>query len=53
MEYTDQDHAHFAEHGYVRLGHVLDDMGLAALQQRIDAIMLGEISYSKMYFQLD
>ena len=53
MEYTDQDHAHFAEHGYVRLGHVLDDMGLVTLRQRIDAIMLGEISYQKMDFQLD
>ena len=39
MEYSDEQHVHFEEHGYVRLGKVLDDVGLAELQQRIDAIM--------------
>ena len=53
MEYSDEQHVHFEEHGYVRLGKVLDDAGLAALQQRIDAIMLGEIPYPEMEFQLD
>ena len=53
MEYNDEQHAHFAEHGYVRLGKVLDGAGLAELQRRIDAIMLGEFSYPEMDFQLD
>ena len=53
MEYSDEQHVHFEEHGYVRLGKVLDDVGLAELQQRIDAIMLGEIPYPEMEFQLD
>ena len=53
MEYNEEHHAHFEEHGYVRLGRVLDDAGLAELQQRIDAIMLGEIPYPEMEFQLD
>ena len=53
MEYTDQHHVHFEQHGYARLGRVLDDAGLAELQQRIDAIMLGEIPYPEMNFQLD
>ena len=52
-KYSDEHHAHFEEHGYVRLGKVLDDAGLAELQQRIDAIMLGEIPYPEMEFQLD
>ena len=53
MEYTDEQHAHFIEHGYVRLGKVLDEAGLAELQRRIDEIMLGEFSYPEMDFQLD
>ena len=53
MKYSDEHHAHFEEHGYVRLGKVLDDAELAELQQRIDAIMLGEIPYPEMDFQLD
>jgi phytanoyl-CoA hydroxylase len=38
---------------YVRLGKVLDESGLRQLQERIDAIMLGEIPYEDMRFQLD
>ena len=53
MKYSDEHHAHFEEHGYVRLGKVLDDAELAELQQRIDEIMLGEIPYPEMEFQLD
>ncbi len=43
----------FYEQGYLLLGRVLDQDSLAALQQRIDAIMLGQIRYPGMYFQLD
>ena len=53
MEYTDQHRSHYEEHGYVRLGHVLDATDLAELQQRIDGIMLGEIDCSELDFQLD
>ena len=53
MEYSDEHHAHFEEHGYARLGKVLDDAELAELRQRIDEIMLGEIPYPEMDFQLD
>ena len=52
-EFSDEHHAHFEEYGYARLGKVLGDVELAELQQRIDAIMLGEFSYPEMDFQLD
>lgn len=43
----------YEENGYLRLGQVMSDAELAALQQRIDAIMLGEVVYPGMFFQLD
>lgn len=45
----------FAERGYLHLGRVLSDADLATLQQRIDAIMLGEadVDYDRMLMQLD
>ncbi|MEZ4859965.1 MAG: phytanoyl-CoA dioxygenase family protein [Caldilineaceae bacterium] len=51
--FTDEQHQTFQRQGYLRLGRLLDDATLAALQQRIDAIMLGEIPYPTMSFQLD
>jgi hypothetical protein len=41
--------------GYLRLGRVLEAEDLAALQQRIDQIMLGEapVEYDRMLMQLD
>ena len=51
--FTNEQRQHFAECGYARLGKVLDGDGLRALQERIDAIMLGEIPYEEMRFQLD
>ena len=41
--------------GYLHLGKVLDGSALAALQERIDAIMLGEadVDYDRMLMQLD
>jgi phytanoyl-CoA hydroxylase len=44
---------HFAEHGWARLGRVLDDAGLTALRARADAIMLGEVVYPGLFFQID
>ena len=39
--------------GYLRLGQVMSDSELAGLQERMDDIMLGKVSYPCMYFQLD
>ena len=51
--FEDHHHAQFMEQGYLRLGQVLSPEDLAALQQRIDDIMLGHIRYEHMRFQLD
>ena len=48
-----KEHEKFMEKGYLRLGKVLSDNGLEALQQRIDDIMLGRIRYENMRYQLD
>jgi ectoine hydroxylase-related dioxygenase (phytanoyl-CoA dioxygenase family) len=45
--------AHYAEHGYARLGMLLDDEGLAALRERADDLMLGRVAYPGLFFQLD
>ncbi|HZH02435.1 MAG TPA: phytanoyl-CoA dioxygenase family protein [Myxococcaceae bacterium] len=45
--------AHLAEHGYARLGRVLDGDGLAALRERAEALMLGRTIYPGMFFQMD
>jgi len=45
--------AHYAEHGYARLGRVLSDEGLAALRERADDLMLGRVSYPGLFFQPD
>lgn len=47
------ERASFEENGYLRLGRLLSDPDLAALQQRIDEIMLGRVIYPEMTFQLD
>ena len=45
----------FWEEGYLHLGRVLDESQLGTLQQRIDAIMLGEadLDYDRIMMQLD
>ncbi|NKB69351.1 MAG: hypothetical protein GKR89_19950 [Candidatus Latescibacteria bacterium] len=45
-------HEQFMEQGYLRLGKVLSADELAALQQRIDDIMLGRVKYEHMRLQL-
>ncbi|SES82380.1 Ectoine hydroxylase-related dioxygenase, phytanoyl-CoA dioxygenase (PhyH) family [Stigmatella erecta] len=45
--------AHYAEHGYARLGPLLGEEGLTALRERADALMLGQVSYPGLFFQLD
>lgn len=44
---------HYREHGYARLGRVLTDEELIALQDRAVALMRGEVSYPGMFFQMD
>ena len=39
--------------GYARLGRVLSEEGLAVLRERAEQIMLGEVTYPGMFFQLD
>lgn len=45
--------AHYAEHGWARLGRVADEDTLAGLRARADAIMLGEVTYPGLFFQID
>jgi phytanoyl-CoA hydroxylase len=49
----DEALAHFDEHGYARLGKVLEDDALAALRERADEIMLGKVKLPGLFFQLD
>jgi len=52
---TDAQWRDYGDRGFVRLGRVLSDEALAALQGRIDAIMLGAaaIPYDRVLMQLD
>ncbi|OPZ05791.1 MAG: Phytanoyl-CoA dioxygenase (PhyH) [candidate division BRC1 bacterium ADurb.BinA292] len=52
---SDEQWFQFFQQGYLRLGRVLDDAELKALQTRIDQIMLGEadVDYDRMLMQLD
>lgn len=52
---SDEQWAQYHRDGYIRLGKVLSSDELKALQDRIDAIMLGEadVDYDKMMMQLD
>jgi len=55
MLISDHDWNQFQDTGFLRLGKVLSKEELAALQNRIDSIMLGtaELDYSRMLMQLD
>ena len=55
QEITDEQWAAFDQHGFLKLGAVLDPDDLGALQQRIDDIMLGraEVDYDRLMMQLD
>ncbi|HEY3330369.1 MAG TPA: phytanoyl-CoA dioxygenase family protein [Capsulimonadaceae bacterium] len=50
---TPDQWASFDEYGYVRLGATTPSGELAALQERINAIMLGTASNERLYMQLD
>ena len=45
--------AHYAEHGYARLGKVLSPGGLAWLRERALDLMLGRVAYRGLFFQMD
>jgi ectoine hydroxylase-related dioxygenase (phytanoyl-CoA dioxygenase family) len=45
--------AHFAAHGWARLGRVLADEGLAALGTRIDDLMHARVRHEGLFFQRD
>ncbi len=45
--------AHYQEHGYARLGPVLDEAALQGLRERLDDLMLGRVAHPGLYFQLD
>ena len=45
--------AHYAEHGYARLGKVLSADGLAWLRERAEDLMLGRVVYPGLFFQMD
>ena len=52
---TDEQWAQYEDKGYLRLGQVLSNEELEALQTRIDDIMMGkaDLDYSKITMQLD
>ncbi len=52
---TDTQWQQYQRDGYLKLGKVLSDTDLCALQQRIDDIMLGKahVDYSRLLMQLD
>jgi ectoine hydroxylase-related dioxygenase (phytanoyl-CoA dioxygenase family) len=45
--------AHYQEHGYARLGQVLDEPALSGLRERFDDLVLGRVVHPDLYFQLD
>lgn len=49
----DEAVAHYREHGWARLGRVIEEPMLAALRARADAMMLGEVTYPGLFFQRD
>ncbi|MEW6752567.1 MAG: phytanoyl-CoA dioxygenase family protein [Candidatus Latescibacterota bacterium] len=52
---TDAQWQRYEDDGYVSLGRILDEGDLSALQERIDAVMLGraELDYDLLMMQLD
>ena len=52
---TPEQWTFFDEQGYLKLGRLLEADELAALQRRIDDIMVGraELDYSRVLMQLD
>ena len=51
--FTTEEQERWERDGYLRLGQVMTPSELSAIQQRMDDIMLGKVSYPGMFFQLD
>jgi hypothetical protein len=45
--------AHFAVHGWARLGRVLSDEGIVALGRRVDDLMHARVRFDGLFFQRD
>lgn len=45
--------AHFATHGWARVGRVLSEAGLVALGTRVDDLMQARVRYDGLFFQRD
>ena len=45
--------SHFGEHGYARLGRLMNDDALSSLRARADELMLGQVTYPGLFFQRD
>ena len=45
--------AHYAAHGWARLGKVATNETLSALRARTDDVMLGRVTYPGLFFQMD
>jgi hypothetical protein len=50
---TDQQWGEYERLGYLKLGGILNPSELTALQRRMDEIMLGQVGYPELQFQLD
>src|SRR5438045_2886720 len=50
---TKQQREQWEQEGYVPLGQVASDAEIAALRERMDAIMLGQAPKGGIWFQLD
>ncbi len=50
---SDEDWLTYEQQGFLRLGKILSDDALAALGERLNAIMLGEIHYPTLEMELD
>lgn len=53
QHFTEDQWREYDTQGFLKIGRVLDDQELKAIQQRIDDIMLGRIRYRDMMMQLD
>lgn len=45
--------AQYREHGFAKLGKVVDDAMLESLRDRSEALMLGRVTWPGMFFQMD
>lgn len=45
--------AQYREHGFAKLGKIVDDAMLESLRERSEALMLGRVTWPGMFFQMD